>query len=178
MTEAPNDIRRRPVYAVDFDDTLAVWDCGEPLEDEIGAIWDLVDEGWCILVHTARTSSQWGEPERTQKVREMLEWLIAHNVPFDGVWGLDIAWQEGVPASNELPEGWEWIALDGRDPCDWLGWRYNGDSGKPVADMYRDDRADGRCTCHVDAWLRGRVGSRIVERARQLAGIATETEAR
>lgn len=166
---------RKPVACFDFDGLIAEWafpDIGPPRTDEIDALRQLAEEGWWIIIHTARVNSHWEEPDRSLKVGEMLEWLVRHDVPFDRVWGVDIGWHEyGKP---DPPGDWHWIRTEPDSDYGWLCWKFNSETGKPVADIYRDDRADGLCACHHDAWLRGEATERIVQRARQLAGVVLD----
>lgn len=178
----PNDAYRRPnrppTVAWDFDGCLTEWaypDCGDPRADEIDALRQLAEEGWWVIIHTSRVNSHWVEPDRSIKVAEMLAWLIKHEVPFEHVWGVDIGWHEG-PKPKEWANLWHWMPAAPGSDYDWLCWKFNDETGKPVADIYRDDRADGHCACHYDAWVKNEAIERIVARARLLAGIEGPTE--
>lgn len=108
--------------AVDFDGCIcehAFPDCGEPRADVIELLFLLRERGWRIIIHSCRANSDWIAKGATideagNKVNDMLSYLRRHHVPFDSLWGIDIAGSI---------------------------WTYSGVSGKPVADVYLDDRA-------------------------------------
>lgn len=154
MTD-PNDKyrppARPPAIAVDMDGTLAEWafpDIGEPNELVIEALRVLKAKGWHIVIHTCRVNSHWEEPDRTQIVQEMLDWLVANDVPFDNVWGLKFA----MATCDTLGED-GWMSIIGRPGAPVAVWAYSTETGKPLADVYIDDRAYGFCDCHYNAVL-------------------------
>ena len=114
-----------PTIAVDFDGCLcfhAFPDCGRPRLSTIVLLHELDKQGWNIIIHSCRTNSDWvgkgaSEEEARQKVTDMLAWLRHERVPYTSVWGI-------------VPHGFE--------PDEW---QYANVSGKPVADVYLDDRA-------------------------------------
>ena len=111
-----------PTIACDFDGCLcehAFPECGAPMEEVVELLRLLDAEGWCIVIHSCRTNSDWVHKgatleEALVKVDDMLHFLAVNRVPFDDVWGID--------------------------RCGSV-WTYSGISGKPVADVYLDDRA-------------------------------------
>ena len=116
-----------PTVCVDFDGTICRYafpDCGEPRPEVIEVLRALRAEGWRIVIHSARVNSEWSEPVRTEKCEAMIVYLVAHDVPFDEVWGL--AFER--TSADEGTQGYHWC-FEPRH------------TGKPVAHVYLDDRA-------------------------------------
>jgi len=115
---------QRRILAVDFDGTIcedAFPEIGAPREAVIAAMRDLHHRGWKIIIHTCRANQgpvAEGDSAKNRfaRLREMLDWLRRHAVPFDKVWGLKLCGPALIEdAPNEI--------------------------GKPAADVYWDDRA-------------------------------------
>ncbi len=125
--------KHQRTIAVDFDGTLCEWafpECGGPRTEVIAALRILREKGWHILIHTCRVNSHWEEPDRTEKVQAMLEWLLANDVPFDSVWGLRFG---GLPVPDCPALGGRLAEID-------QYWERGSVTGKPLADVYLDDR--------------------------------------
>jgi len=120
-------VRHIPTIAVDFDGCLcehAFPDCGPPRRDVIELVRALWLNGWDVVIHSCRANSDWvgkgaGEAEARAKVDEMLAWLAKYHVPYGAIWGIRMLNIGRVT-----------------NPA----WDYSGVSGKPVADVYLDDR--------------------------------------
>ena len=114
-----------PAVAADFDGCIAGYAfpaCGEPRENVVTALRCLKVNGWEIIVHSARVNPRWPEPGRTQKVMEMLQYLLVQRIPFARVWGVEL-----------LSEHAGEIEL--------LSFAFSTkDVGKPAAHLYLDDR--------------------------------------
>ena len=113
--------------AVDFDGTICEYafpECGPPRAEVIEALRMLHEQGWKIIVHSSRVNSQWPEPGRTEKCEVMVQYLLAHAVCFDEIWGMAF---ERI-STTEGTQGCMW----GFEPHQ---------VGKPVAHVYLDDRA-------------------------------------
>lgn len=115
----------RPTIAVDFDGCIcehAFPECGKPRQEVIELLRALHVRGWRIVIHSCRTNSDWvaygaSEEEIRGKVDDMLAWLYKQRVPYTSIWGIVL-----------------------RDPSG-VEWDYDTATGKPVADVYLDDRA-------------------------------------
>ena len=115
-----------PTIACDFDGCLCEHrfpECGAPITDVVALLRQLEEEGWLIVIHSCRANSDWvgkgaSEQEARKKVDDMVEFLLENDVPFHSIWGITMT-------SHADPFAWE----------------YSGVSGKPVADVYLDDRA-------------------------------------
>jgi hydroxymethylpyrimidine pyrophosphatase-like HAD family hydrolase len=78
--ESKIKLSRQPTIAVDVDGVIADYDgwkgkgvLGNPRADVVHALKTLASEGWKIIVHTTRDSS------------EILQFLIENNIPFDEI---------------------------------------------------------------------------------------------
>jgi len=107
----------KPTVACDFDGTCCEYAfpaCGAPRLNVIEALRMLRAEGWRIVVHSSRVNAHWPEDERRLQTAAMMLYLLAHDAPFDDVWGAE-------------------FTAD--------GWCYREqDIGKPCAHVYLDDR--------------------------------------
>ena len=74
------------VAALDFDETVARYNCGAPITEVLEAVRMLHARGYYILVHTSRVNEHWPRALRERNVREMTDWLEAHDVPYDDIW--------------------------------------------------------------------------------------------
>lgn len=68
-------------YAIDFDDVLAtsIWPdrgIGKPIHKNIKKLDEVMEHGYKIHIHTSRP---WSDYEIIE------DWLIEHNIPFDGI---------------------------------------------------------------------------------------------
>lgn len=68
-------------YFIDLDNTLAhpVWPdpgIGEPIEENIKKLHEVVEAGYDIFIYTAR---HWGDYKQIQS------WLRKHKIPFKGI---------------------------------------------------------------------------------------------
>lgn len=68
-------------YFIDLDGTLAhpVWpdpSIGEPIEENIKKLQEVIDAGFDIFIYTAR---HWGDYKMIQ------QWLRKHKIPFKGI---------------------------------------------------------------------------------------------
>jgi hypothetical protein len=118
-----------PVIAVDFDGKICGYAfpaCGPPNMLTIEVLRQLRAEGWKIIIHSSRVNSEWPEPGRREKVEAMVRYLLAHDVPFDEIWG--VVFERF--SSDEGTQGYEW-------------WFEPNLTGKPVAHVYWDDRGLG-----------------------------------
>jgi len=121
-------VSHTPTIAVDFDGCLCEHkfpDCGPPMVDVVALLRHLDEDGWKIIIHSCRCNSDWvgkgaSEAEARAKVDDMLMWLDQQDIPYTSVWGIVILNIGRVT-----------------NPA----WDYSGVSGKPVADVYLDDRA-------------------------------------
>ena len=115
-----------PTIAADFDGCLCEHrfpECGAPITDVVALLRQLEEEGWLIVIHSCRANSDWvgkgaSEQEARKKVDDMVEFLLENDVPFHSIWGITMT-----------------------SYADPFAWEYSGISGKPVADVYLDDRA-------------------------------------
>jgi hypothetical protein len=115
-----------PTVACDFDGLVCEFDfprCGAPVTYVIELLQRLTRDGWHVVIHSCRTNINWRKLGATQeeideKVSDMLNFLLAHDVPFHEVWGIRMVDPPG-------PRLWTW-EMD--------------HVGKPVADIYLDDR--------------------------------------
>jgi hypothetical protein len=129
----------QPVIACDFDGKIAAYAfpaCGPPVERTVAMLRRLHAEGWQIIIHSSRVNSGWPEPERTQQVEAMIQYLIAHDIPFHEIWGIAL----------------EFLSSRIAPPlCEW--WFEPDLIGKPVAHVYDDDRGlgdDALAECSVE----------------------------
>lgn len=67
-------------YAVDFDGTIATknedYSIGEPIEDNIKKLQEVIDAGYKIVIHTAR---HWEE------YQDIEQWLKKYKIPYKGI---------------------------------------------------------------------------------------------
>lgn len=132
----------QPVICCDFDNTICEsgppdWTPGEPILPVIEALRVLREREWWIVIHSCRVNSQWPEPEREEKTQVMIDFLRTRHVPVDAIWGVQIA---GPIDCFQAPV---------------LAWDFDaGCVGKPLADVYLDDRA-----VSVLAWACGAYGT-------------------
>jgi len=126
------------VVAYDFDGSVGHHQfpgIGPPRPIVIGALQMLVDEGWRATLHTCRVNSFWPEPSRTEKCQAMLDWLYENRVPFHDAWGLLI------PGRLSASDVRNRCGKARSDPYEKLySWAFAADVGKPLADVYWDDR--------------------------------------
>jgi len=128
---------------VDFDGTICHYafpECGEPRREVVDALQALREEGWHIMVHSARVNSSWREPERTDRCREMLAYLLDHGIPFDSIWGVAMWPYHDSPGLRIGSEPVHHLApTQKHEGCAWAFRSYG--AGKPAAHVYLDDRA-------------------------------------
>lgn len=94
MTEQELDQEFSKTVAVDFDDTIAIHVFGTvvPASGVVDALTMLQEEGYKILIHSARAWEEW--PDREERLREMEQMLAEWGVPYD-----DIYVGEGKPGA-------------------------------------------------------------------------------
>lgn len=125
---------RQIVIAVDFDGCVTSGrfpEVGEPNRNVLEFLWAAAARGWDVIIHSCRVNYHWPEPARSQKVQEMMDYLERHDVPFTSIWGLNLPKETARRRS---------------------AWCFSGDHGKPVADIYLEDRAINPTGLGVD-WL-------------------------
>ena len=127
------------VVSYDLDGTVCLHqapDIGPPRPIVIGALQLLVEEGWKAILNTSRVNAIWPEPSRTKGCQEMLDWLHENRVPFHAAWGLLIP---GALAAVDVANR---CRISRSDPYEKIySWAFTAlDLGKPLADLYWDDR--------------------------------------
>ena len=86
MTEDEVQLHFDRTIAVDFDDTIVVRVFGTlvPAKDCIEALQVLRDQGYRIIIHSARSWEQW--QDRIERENEMVNLLNRWEIPYDEVY--------------------------------------------------------------------------------------------
>jgi hypothetical protein len=86
MTEDEVQLHFDRTIAVDFDDTIVVRVFGTlvPAKDCIEALQVLRDQGYRIIIHSARSWDQW--QDRIERENEMVNLLNSWEIPYDEVY--------------------------------------------------------------------------------------------
>ena len=86
MTEDEVQLHFDRTIAVDFDDTIVVRVFGTlvPAKDCIEALQVLKDQGYRIIIHSARSWEQW--QDRVERENEMVNLLNSWEIPYDEVY--------------------------------------------------------------------------------------------
>ena len=86
MTEDQVQVHFDRSIAVDFDDTIVVRVFGTlvPAKDCIEALQILRDQGYRIIIHSARSWEQW--QDRVERENEMVNLLNEWEIPYDEVY--------------------------------------------------------------------------------------------
>jgi hypothetical protein len=86
MTEDEVQVHFDRSIAVDFDDTIVVRVFGTlvPAKDCIEALQILRDQGYRIIIHSARSWEQW--QDRIERENEMVNLLNQWEIPYDEVY--------------------------------------------------------------------------------------------
>jgi len=86
MTEDEVQLHFDRTIAVDFDDTIVVRVFGTlvPAKDCIEALQVLRDQGYRIIIHSARSWEQW--QDRIERENEMVNLLNSWEIPYDEVY--------------------------------------------------------------------------------------------
>ena len=86
MTEDEVQLHFDRTIAVDFDDTIVVRVFGTlvPAKDCIEALQILRDQGYRIIIHSARSWEQW--QDKIERENEMVNLLNSWEIPYDEVY--------------------------------------------------------------------------------------------
>lgn len=80
----------KPINSVviDFDGTICEFafpDVGPPMPGVKEALEEIKAMGLRIIIHSARTSSEWGR-DQAPHVRKIEDFMAAHELPYDEIW--------------------------------------------------------------------------------------------